>query len=242
MHALAPPYDTLVPAASLPAQMPPVGTVFCVDGRTGEAATLAGIAALTLARRRWPWVIPCLLEGSVRAWLDLVVEWFPHWRYVLARGGSHPGIVVKPDSVRRLIGGRPVPPPEVLGTFVGARLGSDELADLLTDQFAVAMAPARVTRRSSAFYSRHLARLSRWNARDWRIVARLALHVAGWTEPDSPAARTWAARSRRFLGWPWEVARRLLGWESMLELAVRRHGALRGAPGLPPGNDTAGGA
>jgi hypothetical protein len=142
-----------------------------------------------------------------------------------------------PGAVVAVARCRALPDPEVLSSYTSCRLAAPDIRGPLTEQFCAALGGAAAVRRSVATYSRVFARYGPFTARDWRALACLAyelcLHQSnaharlgnwrhGCAPPISSLRRTVDRYARDFLGLSFGAATTRLGWEWVLELALRR--------------------
>jgi hypothetical protein len=225
---LPPPYRTLLPLESVRgADDLPLGSIAVGRGQT----TIAVLAELTAVVLRWPWVVPCLAmpagQESLEPLLMLVTEL--RARLAIAREGlgAH-GDEFGPvlAAVRR----RSFPAPQPFAEWVARRLGDRELQDPLCDQFRQVLEgiPASGSASISTF-SRIFARHGRYTARDWRAIARLCAHAAPGPERSERSTvtlplRTASHYTRKYLDVPYRLMAERLGWEWVVEAALRTGG------------------
>lgn len=217
--ALAPPYGTPLSVSSLAsAESLPLGTIVWGKGD----ATIAVLAELTALSYRSPWAIPCLAvppREAIHKHLLLLVTELRDRLVVVARGD-----VIA--CVRR----RPTPRPAALARWVARRLRSRELEVPLRSQFEEGLGYQRTTSGLSvASYSRLFALYGEYTARDWRAVGRLARHAAAGehAEEHPPTAlpfRTATEYAKKYLGVSYRTLTERLGWEWVLEAALRTGG------------------
>jgi len=227
--ALAPPYRTATVLRSADGAQLPLGSVVLAS----SDATVAGLAHLTAVSHRAPWAVPCLTlpleQESLKPQLLLVTELRD--RLVMVRVA---GRKVTPDvgSLVAAVRRRPPPAPTMLARWVARRLSSREVEVPLRHQFEEGLcgAPADDAR-SIASYSRLFSRYGRYTARDWRALARLCAHavcrISGDGEADGQGHlpfRTASKYAARYLGVAYHVTAERLGWEWVLEAALRAAG------------------
>ena len=233
---LSPPYRTPAPLVSVERGVDlPLGSLVFADGDP----TIAVLAALTSLSYRAPWAVPCLAlparQEPLEPLLLLVTELRDRLVVVhrsAARGADEWAPLVR--QVRR----RAVPTPGTLARWVARRLRQRELEAPLRYQFAEALygTPADLGL-SVASYSRLFAHYGSYTARDWRALGRLAAHAAS-SLPDERRIsgqiplRAACEYARRYLGVPYHVLAQRLGWEWVLEGALRTGSYVRGASEL----------
>jgi hypothetical protein len=200
-----------------------LGSIVLAKGET----TIAVLAELTALSYRAPWVVPCLAlparQDALEPLLLLVTELRDRLTVLTParRGGDEMADVVA--SVRR----RAAPTPTVLARWVARRLRARELEAPLRHQFEEGLggAPAHGGR-SVASYSRLFSQYGRYTARDWRALARLCVHSVAGANQDrrsgvSLPLRTASHYATRYLRVPYHVMTERLGWEWVLEAALR---------------------
>lgn len=236
--ALQPPYRSVepVPLGCVCNTCPALGAVIFAHGRS----TLGALATLTACTNRWPWVAPALTlpegEGPLEPYLRMICEL-----------GDRLAVVKTPASDIRhwipcvvgAIAQRPPPGSKQMASYVVGRIRSAEMRQPLMDQFTQALegVPA-TTKRSVASYSRLFARCGCYSAHHWRMLARLVHQLCtlrvGCTAADADMAlnlvhvRTADRYARRFLQISWCAARQRVGWEWVLETALRTGGYVSG--------------
>ena len=219
VELVAPPYRSLSVLSTLRERDDlPLGAVILGRGDT----TIAVLAELTAYVHRWPWVVPCLVlrsgDGPLEPLLMLVTELRDRLGVVKEAFDYY--------DASRLVGAirrRPVPSAVGLATWIATRLGDEALKAPLCSQFreAIEGTPASASASISTF-SRFFARYGRYTARDWRAIAHLSLHTAA-VASQSPMLplRTARDHARRYLGLSYHVMAERLGWEWVLEGALR---------------------
>ncbi len=225
---LPPPYRIRVPLRSGEGGADlPLGSV--VFGH-GDAA-IAVLAELTAVSYRSPWAVPCLglpaPQGQLEPLLMLVTELRD--RLVVVNHSPTRGDVALAHVVR-CVRNRGSPTSAALARWVARRLQQRELEAPLRHQFEEALegTPADAGL-SVASYSRLFAQYGRYTARDWRALGRLAAHAASGCLDErrtvsSISLRTVCDYARKYLGTPYSVMAERLGWEWVLEAALRTAG------------------
>ena len=225
--ALAPPYRAHTSVSSLESgDSLPLGSVVLGKGDT----TIAVLAELTALSYRSPWMVPCLAvpprEEILQPLLMLVTE-LRDRLVLVARGVAR---VDEAAHVVACVRRRPAPRPAALARWVARRLRSRELEVPLRSQFEEGLGYQLTTSGLSvASYSRLFALYGPYTARDWRAVGRLALHAAlgPCAEEQPPAAlplRTATEHAKKYLGMSCHALAGWLGWEWVLEAALRTGG------------------
>jgi hypothetical protein len=224
LYALAPPYTSLVPMPPADeGNAPPLGTV--IVGAGGEP--LDALMALTQIVHTCPWVIPCLRVAVMGARLEHLLDLVHELRHRLV-------VVTRTERFRRaddaetIVRGvrrRPLPAPTALAVWVAQRVHVPELSQPLADQFDRALSRPRIAAGPSpATYSRLFRQYGPYTARDWRAIARLCRHAL-WREDERVGARlplrTAMRYAHHYLRVPHPLMRKRLGWEWVLEAALR---------------------
>lgn len=221
---IPPPYRSSSPLHCGGTDDVPLGSLVVGKGDV----TIAVLAELTSAVHRWPWIVPCLdipikheplepllmLVTELRGRLVVVKQPFAGRDYELER-------VIA--SVRR----RALPAAHGLAQWVSMRLGKNEMEAPLRSQFREALEgiPASASTSISTF-SRLFTRYGIYTSRDWRAVVRLCMHAAGGADPRGCAAPTLPLRTashytKKYLAVSYHVMAERLGWEWVLEGALR---------------------
>jgi len=200
----------------------PLGSVVVGVG----GSTLAALAALTRLSRQCPWAVPCIVlppeEQLLEPLLRLVSELRGRLVVVTSVSSARSRIAQVVASVRR----REPPTPARLARWLARRLRQRELEAPLRSQFQEALAgiPAEAGL-SVATYSRLFSRYGRYCARDWRALALLCVHHATGVD-QAPVGtglplRTARQYALKYLGETYQVMTGRLGWEWVLEAALR---------------------
>lgn len=223
VHVLVPPYDLLRPLSAVGDRDLPLGSIAVAAGKSA----LSMLGSLTLVEHRWPWIVPALAPSPGETLLREALGLVSDLRYrvaLLVASEIEPGIAAVVHAVRR----RPFPPAEELARFVARRLGDPGSEAILAGQFREAFgAPAEAL--SSATLSRFFSRHGAFTARDWRSLAILARELCARAsgcplQGGLVTTRTVDANARRFLGASGPKASCQLGWEWVLEQALRAGG------------------
>lgn len=131
-------------------------------------------------------------------------------------------------SVKR----RKCPTAQTLAEYVTLRVGDSRLGEALQVQFAKAIEGKAMDHcKSVSAYSRLFSSAGVLTAHDWRAVARMTVHLVrsqSVSDGSAPArvksllsTKTALRYARRYLRASWYDAMRLLGWEWVLEKALR---------------------
>ena len=226
LQVLEPPYTLSVP---LTHPRPPVGAILLADLSDGISA----LARAVVSSRDAPWcpLVPVLADRRIPAETLTTFEAVPGtWATLYSSDFPHLPLVARAEAaVRR----RPVPQATTIAQWVEARLRRSDTASVLAACFGEsgdALRPPRtLTRRVQA--------LGPLEVRDWRGLARLAQLLAASSPCFTSSLETTAYEAevdprtlRRWLrlatdrSWPDAAAR--IGWEWVLESALRRFGYL----------------
>jgi hypothetical protein len=223
LSRIAPPYGVISGWDSRDAGTSPLGTLIHADG----PSALGALGAVALALRECPWLLPVVTlppeEEPFEPLVHLVSELSDRVAIV-----HRPAVVrLEADAVVAAVHRRPPAGTDTMSRYVAARLGAPELFEPLHEQFGIALGDAESACRSVATYSRLFARYGRYTARDWRALARLARDVTAtesWARDAPTLDRTVNRHARFLLGMSYRTAHELLGWEWVLEQAIRRAG------------------
>jgi hypothetical protein len=199
----------------------------CLAFASGDL-TIAALAELTTLCSHAPWVVPCLAlpagQQSLEPPLMLVTELRDRLVLVL------PSRVHQMDALAHVVTcarRRALPTASALARWVARRLRCREVEGPLRNQFAEALGgPPAGGGISLASYSRLFSQYGEYTARDWRALARLCVHAQAGTVGDGHSCarlpfRTALAYTRRYLGIPYRVLAERVGWEWVLEGALR---------------------
>jgi hypothetical protein len=228
--ALAPPYATLVPLPSMgEARALPLGVVVVGLG-DNTADALASLAQLTYA---CPWAIPCLAHPLAHDRLDALLQLVRELKDRLAvltsveDLNSQGGVAALTRAVRT----RPRPTATAMAAWICHRIEQPPLQDPLRSQFEMAWHRSPQTRYPSvATYSRLFRRRGAYTARDWRAIARLCWYADSLGREGSAAdhcrlrMRTLMRHAPHYLHASHHTIARRLGWEWLLEAALRAGG------------------
>lgn len=233
---LAPPYAKMEIWVPARAEWAPLGTIVYSSG----SSALAVVGSVAIALRSCPWLIPVITLPSPEERFEPLVQIVGELqgRVAIAHQtlSTETTLVAMVDAVRR----RGPPRPETMSHYCASRSSAPELLEPLTEQFAQALGTSSVRSRSVATYSRLFAHHGPYTAHDWRSLARLAHDLCAlpprlgpspdgltWRTTDSNATirnRTANRHARRFLAMSFAAAGQRLGWECVLEYALRRGG------------------
>jgi hypothetical protein len=199
----------------------------CLAFASGDL-TIAALAELTTLCSHAPWVVPCLAlpagQQSLEPPLMLVTELRDRLVLVL------PSRVHQMDALAHVVTcarRRALPTPNALARWVARRLRQRDIEGPLRHQFAEALGgPPAGGGISLASYSRLFSQYGEYTARDWRALARLCVHAQAGTVGDGHSCarlpfRTALAYTRRYLGIPYRMLAERVGWEWILEGALR---------------------
>lgn len=226
LRVFAPPYHAVVPLGDRAGtQELPYGGVIIA----GDDTLVLSLAGLTLACRQFPWATPFLIVPPDSLRLDTPVRVVSELRDRLVIGTSPAGMAgIAPGAVVNAVRRRACPGAAALAQWVANRLDRGDLEFPLLAQFREALegTPASLTASVSTF-SRYFARLGPLTAHDWRALARLCAHTC-YVERDirrehvSLTMRSAVEHATRYLGLAYHEMVARIGWEWILECALRR--------------------
>jgi hypothetical protein len=210
-------------------QLAPLGTIAVAFG-PDETRSLALLLRLIRAQ---PWLVPCIMTRRSSI-VDALRDQFPQTLLNRFAIGCATGASVD-APVSRIVAavrGRRGPTATDLTSYVVGRLGRDGIKEPLLEQFESANHGRAALKRSAATYSRVFRTSGPYTARDWRAVAVLTTYLSDPAYGTGYRMRTTigdgraCSRStiyrygRKYLR---EVpgSSRLLGWEWILERALR---------------------
>ncbi len=217
---LEPPYRFLVP---LGGARPGLGSVLLADLREGIPALAAAVSAHLDA----PWCPLALLlpDRSISAQVLATFEPVPAtWAPLYPTDYAHLGL---PGRVIAAVRRRPVPQPTVVGLWLERRLRRPAIAGTL----ATCMGEGADTQPPPRTLTRRVGALGPLEVRDWRGLGGLVRVLAGGAPGLSLEAQAYLAELdprtlRRWLrlatALPWSEVSRRVGWEWLLESAMRR--------------------
>jgi hypothetical protein len=229
----SPPYEVLTATALTGEQYEPTyGSVVCATGHD-----ILGMAkALEAAARQWPWISLCMVlcpnEGVSTGSMGLAGRLSEGLALCIVRDSG----ALRPVHIIQAIAFRDPPNPSALAIWAAARLNAKEALGALEEQFTHAVDERPTSARSAATYSRLFRRHASLTARDWRALARLvhALHAAlqrrlsrqsrSYLTVSAVSHRTVARYASTYLGMRWAAATQLIGWEWVMECALKRRG------------------
>jgi hypothetical protein len=233
LRCLQAPYTALLDCAAEPLLL---GSILILDLIGAEAA----IAEAIVWRSRSPWCPLVLIVrntiASVKA-IDLLTQLHgPHAFIAGLPNDAYPPV----DSILQAVRTRPVPTTKCASAYVAERVGEASLCQLL--QEAVDLVTQPLSRRPVAAFrriSRHLGAYGPLLAPDWRWLFQLArmsglgqVTVEELARRQGVEARTFRAQVRRYTGVSTECFRAWVGWEWVLEAALRRWGYLDSASSI----------
>jgi hypothetical protein len=237
VYTLEPPYRVCRPLGN---RLPELGAIVVGDVRLGRSPcdSLAAVIA------RAPWCPSCALVPASMPARELieVLDLLPRGCLKLSvENDSNP---FDPGRYVAAIAGRPVPVSSEIAHYVGRRTSSGIVSPLLA-----CFARNGVERTSRSFLSRRLKAYPPYTAHDWTAIGTLILilHSGGWAagrlarenDLDPRTLRSWAAK---YLAMRWSAAEELVGWEGILEAALRQGGYVEAPCVQPPARSRAFGA
>ena len=194
----------------------------------GGPSWIGILSQLTQAARQWPWVIPCLIIprglGDLERDLLLVTELRD--RIVVARARS----TAEEQQLHGAVAAaraRALPTAQILARWIARRLHNHALASVVHHQFMQALGGVPASRYGSvATYSRRFASYGPFTARDWRALASLCEYAAldkrsRCCLSRGLAPRTVSQYARRYLALSCRAITTRIGWEWVLEQALR---------------------
>jgi len=224
---LVPPYDAVKPLSRLELEYQPALGAIAVGA--GHDLFIV-VSELSLVMQQWHWAVPCITLTPDQWQSERLLRLLPDFSTRLAigklQGTTDANLRTVIGAVRR----RSFPTPHVLARWVCERSGVPAYYSLLLAQFEQALAGAPASRAFSvATSSRRFARLGRYTARDWRALALLSVELCAVTSTADPRVlrRHSGGHIRKYLKVPVESAATLLGWEWVLEQALRMGGYVR---------------
>jgi len=231
----APPYERMVPLApagnDADPVSPPLGAVVYAAG----PCVLAALEQLAIAIAQWPWVAPCIgLPPS-----EYVAEEYAALRRPfggrLAVVPLRAGREVAPRELAAAVARRPPPSAGALAGWIVTRVEAQDLATPLVERLGHALGERSGLPRSRSWYSRVFAPHRGLRATDWERLATLvdALRQVARGHDRGRAVGSFGngrARSERtlntyaitYLGRTWSSASQCVGWEWVLEAALRK--------------------
>jgi hypothetical protein len=233
-HALLrPPYESLTTVLDVPARSP-LGTILHVWG----SSALAILGSVTSSLESCPWLVPVVVLPQNEVCLQPLIALFGGLRGRVAVADTasfkRPTIEWLIDAAKQ----REQPDGQALATYTMKRIADPALSAPLTEQFTWALNGDAHPLRSVATYSRIFAHHQPFTARHWRALAQLAFAVILRQRERAPVMQrmresyvvlpqriTHRASDRyaqHFLGMSFEASISRVGWEWVIEHALRR--------------------
>jgi hypothetical protein len=226
---LTPPF--FLPVALMVRVSPDAIALGGVIAAQATPSVILPLAALTVAAERWPWAVPYLGLPFQYERLVMPLRIVSELRDRMVVGGPLPGDrLACAAALRAAVQRRGTPSAEQLAAWVATRVNEPMLEPVLFAQFRIGLeGTAAQAEASNSTYSRFFARLGSLTARDWRAIARLCVHVSAGAHETLPASSRIAVRTaveyaRRYLGITYSELSSRIGWEWILECALRRAG------------------
>jgi hypothetical protein len=219
VYILDPPYTMFRPSGS---RLPALGAILLADVRLGRS-TGESLGRTTASA---PWcptaaVVPANMPARQ---LMEILDLLPHGCVrLLMEPDANP---LDPASCVLAIARRSEPTPSEIAGYVASRTGSG-IASPLT----VCFGRNDVEGSSRSSLSRSLRSYPPYTAHDWTAIGMLLRMLGSARWPSGRLAhdngidpRTLRAWTARYLALPWALAKQLLGWEWIVEAALRRGG------------------
>lgn len=207
----------------------PIGSVLVTPTSDG----LNAVATARIHHEAAPWCAICLLRSSASFDHRLVslLEPFPG---AFAIASLPPSGMISPSAVVHAVSTRR-PSADQLAGYVARRLGRARLVEPLAECFQVAEDGVHTRLRARSRLSRQLRSCRPFTAVDWVSLGRVTLLLA--TRPRSTSfnlqqvagnggidPRTLQRYVRKYLRWGMCDALRIVTWEGLLELCLRKFG------------------
>jgi hypothetical protein len=233
LRELHPPYASFSCDARV---IPTLGSIFTLDMSDAET----GLEEAILWQGRAPWCPLVLVLGSTllsAGIIELLSQLHGPMGFVSISQRASPEIGEILNAVRA----RPTPTPSTVFSYVANRLGNASVRDLLTESLALAAEPRcgpllKCIRRR---VSRQLRALGPLGIPDWNRLSKLALlsglrhvQVEELARLQGVEPRTLRAQVRRYTGVSPRNFREWVGWEWVIEAALRRWGYLETGPAV----------
>jgi hypothetical protein len=230
LRELHPPYASFSYDATV---IPTLGSVFTLDMSDAET----GLEEAILWQSRAPWCPLVLILGSTflsAGIIELLSQLHGPMGFVSISQRPSPEI----DEILNAVRARPTPTPSTVFSYVANRVGKASLRDLLTESLALAAEPrCGPLPKSVRRVSRQLRALGPLGIPDWNRLSKLALlsglrhvQVEELARLQGVEPRTFRAQVRRYTGVSPRSFREWVGWEWVVEAALRRWGYLETAP------------
>ena len=232
VNILKPPYTTSFSTApqAISSAACPVGSIVCAE----STDPLEAVAWLAEVVTEVPWLIPILgiCDPSTVTSLRMLTKHLPVLRTRLATScadGSPARGAWRAELVVAAVRKRPLPTALDMANFVFRRKDWGRSRSVIRELFRTALEQGTHPARSKATHSRVLTQLGPYTARDWITIARLAsrifaAHGGTRSDPiDLPPVedRTLNAHCWKYLRLSRSAGFKILGWESVLETALR---------------------
>jgi hypothetical protein len=237
VYTLEPPYRVCQPLGN---RLPELGAIVVGDVRLGRS-TCDSLAAVIA---RAPWCPSCALVPASMPARELieVLDLLPRGCVKLSvENDSNP---FDPSRYVAAIARRPGPVSSDIADYVGRRTGAAIIAPLLA-----CLARNGVERTSRSFLSRRLKAYPPYTAHDWTAIGTLILilqsrgpltgRLTRENDLDPRTLRSWAAK---YLAMRLSTAEELVGWECILEAALRQGGYVEAPCTHPAARSSAVGA
>jgi hypothetical protein len=237
VYILEPPYAVCRPLGN---RVPELGAILMVDLRLGRSTCESLVGVTTAA----PWCPSCARVPAsmpARQLIEVLDLLPPSCSKLPIEDDSNP---FEPGRYVAAVAARPGPSPTEIAAYVAGRTSPGIASPLL------ACLEQNGTRQTSRSYlSRRLQAYPPYTAHDWAAIGALVLILRSGRWPagrlarenglDPRTLRAWAAR---YLAMPWSVAEELVGWECIVEAALRRGGYITGLQIQVPDRQSACGA
>jgi hypothetical protein len=218
VYALEHPYQAW---RLLGSRLPELGGIIICDLRAGRQP-YESLSSLALTA---PWCPTCALVPTRLPFRKLieVLESLPRscLKLPIELGDTQP----QPRWLLAEVTRRPAPTPAQIAEYIARRVS----CSWLFPTFAACLQRGADSGASRSYLSRKLKNRPPFTARDWAAVGQLVsvLQSTRWPAGrlarehglDPRTLRAWVAR---YLGLPWNTAQQLVGWEWIVEAALRR--------------------
>lgn len=213
----------------------PLGTILVAD-ITGEAGVVAVIeAAARVAAEPWCPVVLLSRSAELSRTVEAVVDQFDMAPAMATLPGE--ANLLSPEHILAAVNGRQAPSPGRLAGYVVSRTAKPNVRSLLEECFRRGTSQEiRQESYSRSTLYRRLSGFGPFKPHDWTSLSQtLSLLLASGSLRNLSMAneidpRTVQARVQRFTGIDFRQARRLSGWEWVIESGLRRAGYVEGGP------------